>query len=194
MASTLVKIAVVGSGGVGKSALTIMYIQNVFISEYDPTIENSYRRAVQLHGENYILDILDTAGEEEYSVIKDQYYRAGEGFVFVYSVTCKSSLEDIEELIKRVNLAKDTENVPMVIVGNKCDLDDTRELTTEDGKSLATKYKCPFFESSAKCRINVPDIFEGAALQVEEKSVQVEKSVTPDNQVAKKKRKDCVIS
>ena len=188
MASTLVKLVVAGSGGVGKSALTIMYIQNVFISEYDPTIENSYRRAVQLHGENYILDILDTAGEEDYSVMIDQYYRAGEGFVFVYSVTCKSSLEDAEELIKRVNLVKDTENVPMVIVGNKCDLEDMRELTTEDGKSLATKYKCPFFESSAKCRINVPDIFEGVVLQVEEKSV------TPDNQVAKKKRKDCVIS
>ena len=178
----------IGSGGVGKSCLTIMYIQNVFNSEYDPTIENSYRKQIQLNSESYMLDILDTAGEEEYSAMRDQYYRAGDGFVFVYSIICKNSFAELDDLIKRAEGVKDTENLPMVIVGNKCDLDDMRVVTTEEGKSLATKYNCPFFESSAKCRINIPDIFEAVVLQVEEKPA------TPENPVAKKKRKDCVIS
>ena len=179
----------VGSGGVGKSSLTIMYRQNVFMKEYDPTIENSYRKQIQLNSETYMLDILDIAGQEEYLIMRDQsFYRAGEGFVFVYSITCKNSLAELDELIKKAEAVKDTENLPMVIVGNKCDLDDMRVVTTEEGKSVATKYNCPFFESSAKCRINIPDIFEGVVLQVKEKLP------TPENPVAKKKRKDCVIS
>ena len=67
------------AGGVGKSALTIQLIQNHFVDEYDPTIEDSYRKQVVIDGETCLLDILDTAGQEEYSAMRDQYMRTGEG-------------------------------------------------------------------------------------------------------------------
>lgn len=167
MASTEVKIVIVGPNGVGKSSLAIMYTQSFFVDEYDPTIEDSHRKHVQINSENYLLDILDTAGEEQFSLLRDQVYKAGQGFLFVYSVTCRSSLNELEKLIERVVKVKDTENVPMIIAGNKCDLDDDRQLSPKDGKLFATKFNSPFFETSAKCRINVSDIFEGVVLRVE---------------------------
>merc|ERR1712137_1153044 len=69
------KLVIVGGGGVGKSALTIQLIQNHFIDEYDPTIEDSYRKQVTIDDETCLLDILDTAGQEEYSAMRDQYMR-----------------------------------------------------------------------------------------------------------------------
>ena len=74
------------AGGVGKSALTIQLIQNHFVDEYDPTIEDSYRKQVVIDGETCLLDILDTAGQEEYSAMRDQYMRTGEGFLIVFAV------------------------------------------------------------------------------------------------------------
>ena len=89
------KLVVVGDGGVGKSALTIQLIQNHFVDEYDPTIEDSYRKQVVIDKETCLLDILDTAGQEEYSAMRDQYMRTGEGFLIVFAVNNAKSFEDI---------------------------------------------------------------------------------------------------
>uniref|UniRef100_A0A673C0D7 HRas proto-oncogene, GTPase n=1 Tax=Sphaeramia orbicularis TaxID=375764 RepID=A0A673C0D7_9TELE len=85
------KLVVVGAGGVGKSALTIQLIQNHFVDEYDPTIE----KAGSDDGETCLLDILDTAGQEEYSAMRDQYMRTGEGFLCVFAINNIKSFEDI---------------------------------------------------------------------------------------------------
>ncbi|EPQ16351.1 GTPase HRas [Myotis brandtii] len=87
------KLVVVGAGGVGKSALTIQLIQNHFVDEYDPTIEDSYRKQVVIDGETCLLDILDTAGQEEYSAMRDQYMRTGEGFLCVFAINNTKSFE-----------------------------------------------------------------------------------------------------
>lgn len=116
------KLVVVGAGGVGKSALTIQLIQNHFVDEYDPTIEDSYRKQVVIDGETCLLDILDTAGQEEYSAMRDQYMRTGEGFLLVFAVNSAKSFEDIGTYREQIKRVKDAEEVPMVLVGNKCDL------------------------------------------------------------------------
>ena len=86
------KLVVVGGGGVGKSALTVQFIQNRFIEEYDPPIEDSYckqllRVSVTIDDETCLLDILDTAGQEEYPAMRDSYMRTGKGFICAYAVT-----------------------------------------------------------------------------------------------------------
>lgn len=116
------KLVVVGAGGVGKSALTIQLIQNHFVDEYDPTIEDSYRKQVVIDGDTCLLDILDTAGQEEYSAMRDQYMRTGEGFLLVFAVNSAKSFEDIGTYREQIKRVKDAEEVPMVLVGNKCDL------------------------------------------------------------------------
>jgi len=74
------KIIMVGSGAVGKSALTLQFMYDEFVEEYEPTKADSYRKKVMLDGEECQVDILDTAGQEDYSAIRDNYYRSGEGF------------------------------------------------------------------------------------------------------------------
>jgi len=162
---TLYKLVVLGEGGVGKSALTIQFTQNHFVKEYDPTIENSYRKQITYEDEVCILDILDTAGQEEYSVMRDQYIHSGQGFILVYSVTCKTSFMALLELRNKVLQVKDRDDFPMVLVGNKCDLQ-CREVSTQEAKESATKWDVPFFESSAKSRINVEETFKALVKEI----------------------------
>jgi len=116
--------------GVGKSALTIQFIQSHFITEYDPTIEDSYRKQVVIDKSVALLDILDTAGQEEYSAMREQYMRTGEGFLLVYSVTSRDSFENLKKFFSLILRVKDSNQFPMIIVGNKCDLTDSRQVST----------------------------------------------------------------
>ncbi|KAL9642188.1 hypothetical protein ABK040_007190 [Willaertia magna] len=155
------KFVVLGSGGVGKSALTIQFIQGNFVEKYDPTIEDSYRKQVEVDGKACMLDILDTAGQEEYSAMRDQYMRTGQAFILVYSITDPSSFEDLLTIHEQLLRSKDADEVPIVLVGNKCDLEEERAVSKEEGKSMAEKFgeHCKFVEASAKECINVEEIF-----------------------------------
>jgi len=157
--SHIYRIVVVGVGGVGKSCLTIQYIADRFIEEYDPTLEDSYRKQVRVDAEECILDIFDTAGQDDFSSIRDQYYRTGDGFLCVYAITLQSSFEDVREFHDAILRVKDVETIPFVLVGNKCDLEDERKISREEGQELANQLGCKFMEVSAKRRINVDEMF-----------------------------------
>ncbi|CAI4783506.1 CDG_1a_G0050190.mRNA.1.CDS.1 [Saccharomyces cerevisiae] len=153
------KIVVVGGGGVGKSALTIQFIQSYFVDEYDPTIEDSYRKQVVIDDKVSILDILDTAGQEEYSAMREQYMRTGEGFLLVYSVTSRNSFDELLSYYQQIQRVKDSDYIPVVVVGNKLDLENERQVSYEDGLRLAKQLNAPFLETSAKQAINVDEAF-----------------------------------
>lgn len=151
------KVVVLGSGGVGKSALTIQFTQNIFIDHYDPTIEDYYRKEIEVDGSPQVLEILDTAGTEQFSCMRDLYIRNSEACIIVYSVTSHQSFVDIENMQEQIIRIKGT-RVPIILVGNKIDLD-AREVSTLDGMALARLWKSPFLEASAKNKSNVNDIF-----------------------------------
>eukprot|EP00013_Stygamoeba_regulata_P026562 CAMPEP_0177645674 /NCGR_PEP_ID=MMETSP0447-20121125/9372_1 /TAXON_ID=0 /ORGANISM="Stygamoeba regulata, Strain BSH-02190019" /LENGTH=186 /DNA_ID=CAMNT_0019148167 /DNA_START=369 /DNA_END=929 /DNA_ORIENTATION=- len=153
------KVCVLGDGGVGKTALTIQLCSNFFIQEYDPTIEDSYRKQLTIDEEPCMLEILDTAGQEEFTALRDQWIRDCEGFVIVYSITSHPSFEQVEKFRQQVLRVKDLPSLPIVIVGNKKDLESSREVTTEEGMALAKQYSTIFHEASAKTRHNVEDVF-----------------------------------
>ncbi|CAF1511140.1 unnamed protein product [Rotaria magnacalcarata] len=152
------KLVVVGAGGVGKSALTIQLIQNHFIDEYDPTIEDSYRKQAVVDGETCLLDILDTAGQEEYSAMRDQYMRGGEGFLCVFAVNSAKSFEEIKQYREQIKRVKDADDIPMVLVGNKIDLP-TRTIDLSYAKDFAASLSMPFVQTSAKTRQGVEEAF-----------------------------------
>ena len=160
------KLVIVGGGGVGKSALTIQLIQNHFIDEYDPTIEDSYRKQVTIDDETCLLDILDTAGQEEYSAMRDQYMRTGQGFVCVFAITSRSSFDEINSFRNQILRVKDADQVPMVLVGNKADLESERQVTTTEGQDLGKSFGCPFMETSAKTRVNVEEAFYSCVREI----------------------------
>ncbi|KAK2906284.1 hypothetical protein Q8A73_010227 [Channa argus] len=134
------KLVVVGDGGVGKSALTIQFFQKIFVPDYDPTIEDSYLKHTEIDGQWAILDVLDTAGQEEFSAMREQYMRTGDGFLIVFSVTDKASFEHVDRFHQLILRVKDREAFPMVLVANKVDLVHLRKVTTDQGQEMAAKH------------------------------------------------------
>jgi GTPase KRas protein len=160
------KIVVVGGGGVGKSALTIQFIQSHFVNEYDPTLEDTYRKQVAIDDEVALLDVLDTAGQEEYSAMRDQYMRAGEGFLLVYGITARNSFKEIGTFHEQILRVKDQDYVPVILAANKCDLEYERQVGMHEGRDFAKQLGCGFMETSAKDRINVDEAFSSLVREI----------------------------
>ncbi|PMB68473.1 Ras-related protein RSR1 [Beauveria bassiana] len=129
------------------------FVHNEWIESYDPTIEDSYRTQIQV-------DIsLDTAGTEQFVAMRDLYMKTGQGFLLVFSITSPSSLSELAGLREEIIRIKDDENIPMVIVGNKADLEDSRAVPRAKGFSISQRWGAPYYESSARTRTNVDEVF-----------------------------------
>ncbi|TPX60839.1 hypothetical protein PhCBS80983_g01559 [Powellomyces hirtus] len=189
------KIIMVGSGGVGKSALTLQYMYGDFIEEYDPTKADSYRKKVHLSagpsssagggggGGNAaaggpgggaatecFIDILDTAGQEEYAAIRDNYYRSGEGFLCVFSICEVESFAHTQEFRDQICRVLDDEGVPFVLVGNKADLAASlRKVSTRDAEAKAREWGCTYIETSAKTRQNVEEAYQALMAKIRDR-------------------------
>lgn len=153
------KVVVLGSGGVGKSALTVQFVSGTFMEKYDPTIEDFYRKEIEVDGTSQVLEILDTAGTEQFASMRDLYIKNGQGFVIVYSVTSQQTFQDIKNMQEQIIRVKGTDKVPILLVGNKIDIHHLREVSTLEGMALAHQWSSPFLEASAKDRLNVDNIF-----------------------------------
>ncbi|RWS30895.1 GTP-binding protein Rit1-like protein [Leptotrombidium deliense] len=158
MGARIYKVVVLGEGGVGKSALTLQFVTHSFLEAHDPTIEDSYQRQVVVDGEVAMLDILDTAGQVEFTAMREQYMRCGEGFIICYSIDNRRSFEEASHYFEQIQNLRGT-NIPIVLVGNKCDLNVSRKVSFEEGRSLAVTFSCPFHETSAALKHHVDDVF-----------------------------------
>ncbi|XP_050452088.1 GTP-binding protein Rit2 isoform X2 [Cataglyphis hispanica] len=163
------KIVVLGDGGVGKSAVTLQFVSHRFLNYHDPTIEDSYQKQAVIDGEAALLDILDTAGQVEFTAMREQYMRCGEGFMICYSVTDRHSFQETMEYRKLISRVRANEDIPLVLVGNKCDLQQQRKVTPEEGKALAEELGCPFYETSAALRQFIDDAFFSLVRQIRAK-------------------------
>ncbi|VDM43913.1 unnamed protein product [Toxocara canis] len=99
-----------------------------FVTDYDPTIEDSYTKQCYVDDDICKLEVLDTAGQEEFSTMREQYLRTGHGFLLVFSVVDRNSFEEVLRLHKMILRVKDRDEFPMMLVGNKADLDDERHV------------------------------------------------------------------
>ncbi|KAJ5759982.1 ras-domain-containing protein [Penicillium odoratum] len=178
-------IVVLGAGGVGKSCLTGTYrpvlptlvysaiAPNVWIESYDPTIEDSYRKQIEVDGRQCILEILDTAGTEQFTAMRELYMKQGQGFLLVFSITSMSSLNELSELREQIIRIKDDEKVPLVIVGNKSDLEDDRAVPRARAFGLSQSWgNAPYYETSARRRANVNEVFVDLCRQIIRKDLQ----------------------
>ncbi|KAL1991797.1 hypothetical protein VTN49DRAFT_5105 [Thermomyces lanuginosus] len=194
-------IVVLGAGGVGKSCLTAQFVQNVWIESYDPTIEDSYRKQIEVDGRQCILEILDTAGTEQFTAMREIYMKQGQGFLLVFSITSMSSLNELSEIREQILRIKDDDKVPMVIVGNKSDLEENRAVPRSKAFALSQSWgNAPYYETSARRRANVNEVFIDLCRQIIRKDLQatqakqaearqVKREATPRNDRSKKDRK-----
>eukprot|EP01090_Pellita_catalonica_P008461 TRINITY_DN192_c0_g1_i4.p1 TRINITY_DN192_c0_g1~~TRINITY_DN192_c0_g1_i4.p1 ORF type:complete len:184 (+),score=23.56 TRINITY_DN192_c0_g1_i4:69-620(+) len=166
------KVVVLGQGGVGKSAFSIQFVQGQFIAEYDPTIEDSYRKQVTFENRQVMLEILDTAGTEQFRCMRDLYMKSGDGFFLVYSIIAESTFLALPEIRDKILRVKDLheEDVPMVLIGNKVDLEQNRQVPVKEAKAKAAKWGVGFLETSAKTKKNVDGAFMELIARMERKT------------------------
>lgn len=164
------KIVMLGSGAVGKSAITVQMVSGHFLSSYDPTIEDSYRTTINVNNQDIILNILDTAGQEEFYALRDQYMRSGDGYIIVFSITSVTSFLEVNAIKEQLNIVLDADNntlIPIILVGNKCDLEEYRQVQSSDAQRLAEEWRVKYFETSAKNKTNINRIFEELVYLIE---------------------------
>ncbi|KAL9083480.1 MAG: hypothetical protein Q9165_008507 [Trypethelium subeluteriae] len=161
------KVAVLGDSYVGKSAL---FMFNRFEGSYEPTIEDTYSKKVQLGDHVCQLEVLDTSGEEGFSQLREQGIRASEGFILAYNVASPPSFDKIRELYKEIQRLKidashPPETIdappPIVLVGTQNDQKSERKISTPEGSKLAQEFGCQFMETSAKHSEDVKKVFYG---------------------------------
>lgn len=147
--------------------MTVQFVQGVYVESYDPTIEDSYRKQIEIDGRACDLEILDTAGIAQFTAMRELYIKSGKGFLLVYSVTDENSLKELLSLREQVLRIKDSDNVPMVLIGNKCDLENDRVLSIDDGVKVSEDWgMVPFYETSAMYKTNVDDAFIDVVRQI----------------------------
>eukprot|EP01080_Neovahlkampfia_damariscottae_P008890 gene8890-840_t len=199
------KVTILGGGGVGKSSLTLRYMEDSYEDGYDPTIENNFSTKITVEGETQQVDIIDTAGQDEYRGLMDSWIRSSDAFIFCYDISDEKSLHEIEKIIKLTKKHKETELeitgnpfVPSILVGCKCDADEEFKISKEKGKAFAKEQlfietdpddTIPyFFETSAKKNINVNEAFE-AVVRIYLRKVKYVDKVLSKNTTGKKKKK-----
>ena len=155
------KIIIIGNSGVGKTSITTSAVKNVFINDYKSTIGMEiFSLYLKVNDKPIKLQIWDTCGQEIYRSLIKNFYRNSSLAIIVYSIDKKNSFKDINLWIKeiRVNSSPD---IKIVLIGNKSDLDNDRQVSYEEGKKyLDDDEVLKFFETSAKTGENIKKLFQ----------------------------------
>ncbi|EDR24377.1 hypothetical protein, conserved [Entamoeba dispar SAW760] len=189
------KIIIMGFSGVGKSSVALNYTHNIILTEFNQAHGDEFKKTIQINDHTILLEIYDTS-EDEFVALRNQYIKQGDGFVLIYSITSKESFEEIKgiyEEIYRVKHKDKNEPIPIIIVGNKCDLENEREVTKEEGMNYADSINCPFIECSAKTKENINQIFEIITRNILEQKYQREEEEIWTIKKPKREKGCCVV-
>ncbi len=170
----LFKILLIGNSGVGKSSLLLRFADDTFTDNFMPTIGVDFKiRTLEVDGKTIKLQIWDTAGQERFKTITSSYYKGAHGIIVVYDVTDKESYKNIDTWMNEVEKHA-SDNVSRILVGNKNDLTDARQVTTDEGKELSDNYNIRFMETSAKESANVEEAFTLMTKEIKSRVVHTE--------------------
>jgi len=165
----LFKLLLIGDSGVGKTCVLFRFSDDAFNASFISTIGIDFKiRTIELDDKKIKLQIWDTAGQERFRTITTAYYRGAMGILLVYDITSMKSFENIKIWIKNIEQHA-SEDVEKMILGNKCDMDDKRVVSKEQGEQLAKEYGVRFMETSAKADINVEEAFMTIARAIKKK-------------------------
>ncbi|XP_037069109.1 GTP-binding protein Di-Ras2-like [Pollicipes pollicipes] len=156
------RVVVFGAGGVGKSSLVLRFVKGTFRDSYIPTIEDTYRQVISCNKNICTLQITDTTGSHQFPAMQRLSISKGHAFVLVYSITSRQSLEELRPIFEVIREVKGNqeEEIPVMLVGNKCDENENREVPHAEGEDQSKKWRCSFLETSAKNNTNVKELFQ----------------------------------
>ncbi|KAH7731850.1 GTP-binding protein Rheb [Aphelenchoides avenae] len=179
------KIALMGYPCVGKSSITMRFVQGTFPDSYDTTIEDFHVKTVTFMGRKYNLKITDTAGQQEYSLFPRSCLLDVDGYILVYAINDRRSFEILRTIYDKIVDNVGDANIPIVIVGNKVDLQHGgRVVPSTEGLKLAEEWKAEFIETSARDNMDVQKVFDRIL-----RSVEISRGNLP-----RPKNSNCVIS
>ncbi|KAH1017883.1 ras-related protein Rab-3 [Dendroctonus ponderosae] len=154
------KLLIIGNSSVGKTSFLFRYADDSFTSAFVSTVGIDFKvKTVFRHDKRVKLQIWDTAGQERYRTITTAYYRGAMGFILMYDITNEESFNSVQDWVTQIKTYS-WDNAQVILVGNKCDMEDDRVISFERGKQLAEQLGVEFFETSAKENINVKAVFE----------------------------------
>ncbi|XP_075069573.1 ras-related protein Rab-10-like isoform X2 [Mixophyes fleayi] len=185
------KLVMAGDSNVGKTCIVSRYTENT-IPSYISTVGIDFKtKTIQIDDTELKLQIWDTAGQERFHTLSVSYFRGAQGFVLVYDITNPNSFENTSLWMKDIKM-KAGEEVEVVLLGNKCDMEDKREVSKERGEKLAWEHGIPFFETSAKENINIENAFFilSEAIYAKRSSLLIDRSVV--NLQESKKNPSCL--
>jgi GTPase KRas protein len=162
-----VRLGLFGGGGVGKTAITLRYIRGEFVEEYIPTLADDFAKDITVGGKPIHLELIDTAGQDDFREMRSSFYSSVQGFILVYSVIDRNSLFEVEEIYKDILTCLVKDAVPCVLVGNKVDLKDDDSVPAENGVNMAKKFGAKLIETSARTGQNVDAAFEEGVRSVQ---------------------------
>lgn len=196
----LFKILLIGNSGVGKSSLLLRFADDTFTDNFMPTIGVDFKiRTLEVDGRTIKLQIWDTAGQERFKTITSSYYKGAHGIIVVYDITDKESFKNIDTWMTEVEKHA-SDNVSRILVGNKWDLDESRQVSTDEGKELADQHNIRFMETSAKESSHVEEAFTLMTKEIKSRVVHTDqrkptqtgtKLSTPKNKKLEKKSGGC---
>ena len=197
----LFKLILIGDSCVGKSNILLKYLKNEFDPNSRATVGVEFgTKNIVINEKKIKIQIWDTAGEERYRSITSAYYKGAKGAFIVYDITRKSTFVNIDKWISDLKLNGD-QNICIIILGNKSDLDDKREVSTEDGIKKSEMFKTAFLETSALNGSNIDKAFDELIEQIiknnknyfeENNKKEIDKGVNlSDNNKNNDKKKCC---
>ncbi|MED6273785.1 Ras- protein Rab-8B [Characodon lateralis] len=155
----LFKLLLIGDSGVGKTCLLFRFSEDSFNTTFISTIGIDFKiRTIELDGKRVKLQIWDTAGQERFRTITTAYYRGAMGIMLVYDISNEKSFDNIKNWIRNIE-EHASSDVEKMILGNKCDMTDRRQVSKDRGEKLAIDYGVKFLETSAKSGLNVEEAF-----------------------------------
>mmetsp|Transcript_19281 Transcript_19281/g.54120 ORF Transcript_19281/g.54120 Transcript_19281/m.54120 type:complete len:186 (-) Transcript_19281:197-754(-) len=161
------KIVVLGFQGVGKSAVVVRFVDDMFADSYSPTIANAFQKNLRFRGQDYQMEIIDTAGQDEFSPFHQNHALDVHGYVLVYSVASRQTFECIRGLNDKILDSCGCDKVPRILVGNKTDLMVERQVSVEEGRRLAEELGTAFIECSAKKNDRIAESFKKLLTEIE---------------------------
>ncbi|KAK1691902.1 hypothetical protein QYE76_008599 [Lolium multiflorum] len=195
----LFKLLLIGDSSVGKSCLLLRFADDAYVDTYISTIGVDFKiRTVELDGKSVKLQIWDTAGQERFRTITSSYYRGAHGIIIVYDVTDRESFNNVKQWLSEIDRYA-SDSVCKLLVGNKCDLVDSKVVDTEEAKAFAESLGMTFLETSAKESINVETAFLTMSSEIKKRTASQpaaaeRKSTVPLGQPIQQQQSSCCSS
>ena len=181
------KVLLIGNSDVGKSSLILRYVDQIWNDVFVPTIGVDFKvKSLQIDNKRVKMQIWDTAGQERFRNVISSYFKGAHGILLIYDITARDSFKELENWLGEVE-RNATPQVLKILIGNKCDLEEQRQITVDEGEAFAARNGMKFIETSAKNNTNVNEAFEALAkimvessnkknvIKVEKKTIKVDK-------------------